>query len=90
MGPGFSRRWVVPAGTTLVLDGPDGARAATVLSTDADRGMRADRDAMLRRWADEGDAPSAASQGPRRWAPRSSPPVAVGRSACRGRRDSCT
>ena len=91
LGPRFSRRWVIPAGTTLVLEGPDGGRAATVLTTDGGKGMRV----ALRNLRRRADGPttgcsSPASRGQRRWAPRSSLRAAASRSSCRARPDSCT
>jgi hypothetical protein len=63
LGPTFGSRWVVPAGTTLVLDTSGGGRAVTQLTSEASGAQRLDRAAMLRRWADEGRLVPAAKKG---------------------------
>ncbi len=54
LGPGFGRRWMVPAGATIVISSAGGGQASTLLRTDGSDALRLDRRAMLQRWFDQG------------------------------------
>jgi hypothetical protein len=63
LGAGFGRRWSVRVGTTAILDRHSG-RVLSILSTDASESQAADRDALLRRLANDGTVVPRAVVGP--------------------------